>query len=259
MKHDPSPQGQQPESSQAGCQGDAYPASQGRGLAGKRGFKGGAGKSQKHSPRWQIARHFRTPSLQTRLALAVRLAPVLRPSDAVRLSSALSRLHKIHGSTLPRYVKNINGALTSVALRAKHNNTQMDFRETIMTEWARLKQEAAALETLIISRGWLPEESKPGIAYMAEARYFLSDLLNDPLYPGEDFTSNDFVEFLNKKHGVENVNDASARGVFRSLETEGRIVTKTPGRGRLGAVYSFPVTKQLSADPPSPARKDTTM
>lgn len=46
MKHDSPPQGHQPEGSQAGCQGDAHHASQGRGLAGKPGAQEGVTGSE---------------------------------------------------------------------------------------------------------------------------------------------------------------------------------------------------------------------
>ena len=134
----------------------------------------------------------------------------------------------------------------------------MSLRETLLTEWARLKQETAAIETLLSSRGWMPgaetDAHTAGIAYIAEAREFVNNW--DAVLDGDEFTSNDFVEHLVEKHGKDNVNEASARGVFRTLEAEGRILTKTPSRGRVGAIYSIMETS--SASKAEPARKDST-
>lgn len=117
----------------------------------------------------------------------------------------------------------------------------MNLRESLLTEWARLKQDTAAIETLLTSRGWMPgaetDVSTTGVSYINEAREFLDT--RDTFMEDFDFTSNSFLEYLQNKHGKENVNEASARGVFRTLEAEGRIITKTPSRGRVGAVYSI--------------------
>lgn len=114
----------------------------------------------------------------------------------------------------------------------------MSLRDTLLTEYFRLKRETEALSTLLSSRGWLPEEdaAPSEISYVEEARNFINGIQPDD-FGQRNFTSADFVKFLHSKHGVGAVNEASARGVFRLLEANHLIKTETPGRGRQGAIY----------------------
>jgi hypothetical protein len=245
MKHE-DPQGQQPDSSQASCQGDAHIPAQRREPAGQPCAQESTGGSEartvaKGHTRYKFKRHvrFQKPCLDGWL---------------LRIHRGLDQFSRI-----PQ--KKIDNGLRVLLVCATNSHTLMNLRESLLTEWARLKQDTAAIETLLSSRGWMPGSETDadiiGLSYIGEARDFVSKMgLNHSLFnSGGDFTSNDFTEFLTKKHGKDNINEASARGVFRVLESEGLIITKTPSRGRVGAIYSV-VLNPVSVDKPSPPRKD---
>ena len=254
MSNDQTLQGHQPDSSKTGCQGDAHHTSQGRRLARQSRVKGGTQKGQSKKIKSALLRPQGLSHWQLKLAIAVRKAALLKPSDATLLSFWLAGSLKspqllfraFPGPGKNSYVLCLRFVDTKLNVKTMNlKETLLKTRDDLIAKRDTLNRDIAHTESLLVSQcGWMPPASSTtsvfsasAISYNKEAKEYLVEI---DLIWGEDFdvTSNGFIAWLQKKHGEDAVKENSARGAIVIMERAGLIKIKSEGRGRIGTTYT---------------------